>query len=56
MLRLRFPSYLEISYYLNRVLALLEKKEGRLEVVRPLLGKKENRLEAVCLLLEEKES
>ena len=56
MLRLRFSSYQEISYYLNRVLALLEKKEGCREAVRLLLGKKENRLEAARLLLGKKES
>ena len=56
MLRLRFPSYPEISYYLKRVPVLLEKKEGRREVVRLLLEKKENRLEAVRLLLEKKEN
>ena len=56
MLRLRFPSYPEISYYLKRVPVLLEKKEGRLEAARLLLGKKENRLEAASLLLGKKES
>ena len=56
MLRLRFSSYLEISYYLNRVPALLGKKEGCREAVRLLLGKKENRLEAASLLLGKKES
>ena len=53
---LRFLSYPEISYYLNRVLALLEKKESCREVVRLLLGKKESRPEAVRLLLGKKES
>jgi hypothetical protein len=42
LLRLRFSSYPEISYYLNRVLALLEKKEGRLEAMRLLLEEKES--------------
>ena len=55
MLRLRFPSYPEISYYLNRVPALLGKKEGFREVVRLLLEEKENPLEAVCLMLGKKE-
>jgi len=52
----RFLSYPEISCYLNRVPALLEKKEGCREAVRLLLGKKENRLEAASLLLGKKES
>ena len=53
---LRFLSYPEISYYTNRVPALLGKKEGCLEAARLLLGKKENRLEAASLLLGKKES
>ena len=56
MLSLRFSSYPEISYYLNRVPALLEKKEGRREVVRLMLGKKEGCREVVRLLLEKKEN
>ena len=56
LLRLRFSLYPEISYYLNRVPALLEKKESCREVVCLLLGKKEGCREAVRLLLEEKES
>jgi len=56
LLRLRFSSYPEISYYLNRVPALLEKKENCPEAVRLLLEKKENRLEAALLLLGKKES
>ena len=56
MLRLRFPSYPEISYDPNRVPALLEKKEGCREVVRLLLEEKESCLEAARLLLGKKES
>jgi hypothetical protein len=56
LLRLRFPSYPEISYYTNRVLALLGKKEGCREAVRLLLEEKESCREAVCLLLGKKES
>ena len=56
MLRIRFPSYPEISYYLNRVPALLEKKEGCREAVRLMLGKKEGCREVVRLLLGQKES
>ena len=54
MLRIRFPSYPEISYDPNRVPALLGKKEGCREVVRLMLGKKESSREVVRLLLEEK--
>ena len=55
MLRLRFSSYSEISCYLNKMLALLGKKENRLEAVRLMLEKKESRREAVRLLLGKKE-
>ena len=56
MLRLRFPSYPEISYDPNRVPALLEKKEGSREAVRLMLGKKESSREAVRLMLGKKGS
>ena len=53
---IRFPSYPEISYDPNRVLALLGKKEGCREVVGLLLGKKKGCREVVRLLLGKKES
>ena len=53
---LRFLPYPEISCYLNKVPALLGKKESCREVVRLLLEEKESCLEAASLLLGKKES